>query len=73
MDESFFGGEVIGSTYIDGEFILVDKFSFVDFAVWTMQDPVRGDVVVFTPRVNPSKKYLIKRVIGMPGDVLRIE
>ena len=73
MDASVDGGQQIGNTYVDGEFILVDKFSFVDFGFWSMSDPGRGDVVVFTPRVSPVKKYLIKRVIGTPGDMVKIQ
>lgn len=35
--------------------------------------PRRGDVVVFTPGIGPKKRYLIKRVIGVPGDTVKIE
>lgn len=35
--------------------------------------PKRGDVVVFTPGIGPEKRYLIKRVIGIPGDTIKIE
>lgn len=35
--------------------------------------PDRGDVVVFTPGIGPEKRYLIKRVIGVPGDTVKIE
>lgn len=35
--------------------------------------PTRGDVVVFTPGIGPEKRYLIKRIIGLPGDIVKIE
>lgn len=57
-----------------GDFILVNKFSYgVRMPVWNKEiipvgDPQRGDVMVFFP---PHKEqYFIKRVIGVPGDVI---
>jgi len=72
MDPSFDGWAPHAGSYADGEFILVDKFSYINFGLWEMWSPNRGDVVVFTPRVNPVKKYLIKRIIGLPGDMIKI-
>ena len=71
MESSFHGGTITytnsGQTYSDGEFILVDKMSY------RFSTPVRGDVVVFSPGIGPDKRYLIKRIIGTPGDVVKIE
>ena len=36
-------------------------------------DPVRGDVVVIKPHVDKTREHYIKRVIGMPGDIIRFE
>ncbi len=47
------------------ELILVDKWSYHFHA------PTRGDVIVFVAPPNPSEDY-IKRVIGLPGDVVTI-
>lgn len=58
-----------------GDFILVNKFTYgiripvFNQAITTPHQPQRGDVIVFRGTVNPSV-YLIKRVIGLPGDVL---
>ena len=71
METTFHGGAITytqaGQEYSDGEFIVVDKMSY------RFSAPNRGDVVVFTPALWPEKRYLIKRVIGTPGDVVKIE
>jgi len=69
MESTFHGGNVhknANGQYGDGEFILVDKMTY------RLTTPKRGDVVVFSPRLGPAKKYLIKRVIGLPGDKVKI-
>lgn len=60
-------------SYYDGQFIIVDRYSYLD--IWSFKEwsPDRGDVVVFRPNVNPDKEYFIKRIIGIPGDTLKIE
>src|SRR5438094_188831 len=50
----------------DGDRILVDRLSYL------FQDVRRGDVVVLQYPLDPSLDY-IKRVIGLPGDEVRIE
>ena len=35
--------------------------------------PERGDVVVFRPEISDDKEYFIKRIVGMPGDTIKIE
>lgn len=36
-------------------------------------DPERGDVVVIKPHINRMATYYLKRVIGLPGETIRIE
>ncbi len=48
------------------ELILVDKWSY-HFHV-----PARGDVIVFVAPPDPSQDY-IKRIIGLPGDMITIQ
>jgi signal peptidase I len=50
---------------LDGEFIIVWKTPYVFGAEYD-----RNDIVVFRP--EDSENYLIKRVIGLPGETLRI-
>ena len=58
-----------------GDFILVNKFTYglrlpvARTKVVSINDPSRGDVMVFFP--PHEKKYFIKRVIGLPGDNIR--
>lgn len=59
-----------------GDFILVNKFAYgirlpvVDTKVIDVSDPKRGDVMVFRYPSDPNINY-IKRVVGLPGDVIR--
>jgi len=58
-----------------GDFILVNKFSYgirlpvLDTKVIEIGKPQRGDVVVFRYPEDPSIPF-IKRVIGLPGDLV---
>lgn len=58
---------------VDGDFILVDKFSYglklpaLDTKFAAVGTPRRGDVVVFHSPADHSI-FLIKRCIGLPGD-----
>jgi signal peptidase I len=60
-------------TLLIGDFILVNKFTYglrlpvINVKVLDMNDPQRGEVMVFRYPTNPSLDY-IKRVVGVPGD-----
>lgn len=61
-------------TLLVGDFILVNKYTYgirlpvFRNKVFDVNDPQRGDVMVFFP---PHKdQYYIKRVIGLPGDLV---
>ncbi|GMV35176.1 MAG: hypothetical protein AMXMBFR60_30050 [Chloroflexota bacterium] len=53
-------------TLEDGEFVLVSRMSY------KFSEYERGDIVVFHFPLDP-KEELIKRVIGLPGDHVRVE
>jgi signal peptidase I len=62
-------------TLENGDLILVNKFEYglrlpvIDKKIVPIGEPHRGDVVVFRYPVDPSVDY-IKRVVGLPGDVV---
>lgn len=49
----------------NGELILVDKWTYL------FRPPARGDVIVFIAPPHPDMDY-VKRVIGIPGDVITV-
>ena len=62
--------EVVGSsmesTLSDGDNLIVDKISY------RFKDPERYDIIVF-PFQYAENTYYIKRIIGMPGEKIRID
>lgn len=52
-------------TLHSGEFIIVNKLAY------KTGSPQHGDVIVFRYPKDPSQEY-IKRVIGLPGDLVRV-
>ncbi len=52
----------------EGDFVFVNK------AIYFINDlPQRGEVIVFRYPLNPDATPYIKRVIGLPGDQVRID
>lgn len=49
-----------------GEYLIVDQLSY------HFSNPKRGDVVVFKYPVIPSR-FFIKRIIGLPGETVKVE
>jgi signal peptidase I len=68
--------ESMESTLMVGDFLLVNKMAesppgSLWFWVLPYRDVHRGDIVVFHFPAKPSE-YLVKRVIGVPGDHIRL-
>lgn len=51
--------------FVDGEYILTEKISY------RLRNPKRGEVIIFKAPDKPELDY-IKRVIGLPGEKVRI-
>ena len=65
-------------TLLDGDFIIVNKFAYglrlpvSNTLVVPTGTPQRGDVIVFRLPPNPKINY-IKRLVGLPGDRVRVD
>jgi signal peptidase I len=59
-------GASMEPTFDTGEYLIVDELTY------HLDDPKRGDVVVFKYPKDPSQ-YFIKRIIGLPGEIVHIE
>jgi signal peptidase I len=62
-------------TLLIGDYVLVDKVHLAQGGLWRRLMPYReiqrGDIVVFHYPVDPSEHF-VKRVVGLPGDHLRL-
>ena len=67
--------ESMENTLLIGDYLLVDKFCYGGNGFWDHFMPYkpvrRGDVVVFHYPVNPEQHF-VKRVVGVPGDRIRM-
>jgi signal peptidase I len=65
-------------TLLEGDFIFVNKFAYglrlpvLNTKIVEIGEPEHGDVVVFRLPSDPDVNY-IKRVVGLPGDVVMYE
>lgn len=59
-------GPSMDNTFTDGQYLIVDELTY------NLRDPQRGEVVIFHYPLD-TKKYFIKRVIGLPGETIQIK
>lgn len=59
-------GESMYPTFNDGEYLIVDEISYI------IGTPHRGDVIIFR-YPNDTKRFFIKRVIGLPNEEVLIK
>ena len=58
-------GASMETTFSTGQYLIVDQLTY------HLEEPQRGDVIIFRYPKDPSK-FFIKRVIGVPGDTVNI-
>ena len=59
-------GPSMDDTFANGQYLIVDELTY------QFRDPARGEVVIFRYPLD-TKKYFIKRVIGLPGETIQIK
>jgi signal peptidase I len=59
-------GSSMEPNFHSGDYIILDELSYA------FEEPERGDVIVFKYPLNPKYKY-IKRIVGLPGEKVKIE
>jgi signal peptidase I len=68
--------ESMEHTLLVGDFLLMNRSALAPGGIWRRILPYagveRGEIVTFHSPLN-AKEYLVKRVIGLPGDRLRID
>lgn len=62
----YVSGNSMRPNYVDQEYLLIDEVSY------HFNLPQRGDVIVFKYPLNPRETY-IKRVIGLPGEKVKVK
>lgn len=60
-------GDSMEDSLHDGDKVLINRLSVKVFSL------DRGDVIVFSPKGNVDASLSCKRVVGIPGDTVRIE
>jgi signal peptidase I len=61
-------GESMDPTFETGQYLIVDQLTY------RFNEPERGDVVIFKlPKEVTGGRFLIKRMIGLPGETVRID
>lgn len=58
-------GASMEPNFHNNEYLIIDELSY------RFREPIRGEVVVFRPPLDPGE-YYIKRMIGLPGDTVEI-
>ncbi len=76
-DWNYVPSESMEPTFYDKEYILVNKLAYGPSIPFTKSRlfhtgaPERGDIITFYP--PHEERQLVKRVIGIPGDIIQIE
>jgi signal peptidase I len=61
----FVQGASMEPNYEDGEYLIIDEITY------RFREPERGEVIIFKYPQNPSE-FFIKRIIGLPGETVKI-
>ena len=59
-------GPSMQPTFDQKQYLIIDELSY------RFRDPPRGDVIVFRQESDGKVEYLLKRIIGLPGERIKI-
>lgn len=62
----FVRGASMEPAFVDGEYLVIDELSY------RFREPERGEIIVFRYPEQPTQ-FFIKRVVGLPGETVRID
>lgn len=62
----FVRGSSMEPNFQDFDYLIIDEISY------RLREPKRGEVIVFKYPNDPSSRY-IKRIVGLPGEEIKIE
>jgi len=60
-------GKSMEPTFFESEYLIIDELSY------RFVDPKRGDIIVFEAPNVEHKDYYLKRILGLPGERVRVE
>src|SRR3989344_3053527 len=59
-------GDSMEPNFSDGQYLIIDEISY------KFKEPQRGEVIVFHPPTG-QRFFFIKRIVGLPGETVKIE
>lgn len=62
----FVRGESMDPNFANGDYLIVDEITY------HFRNPERGEVIIFDASYDPTQR-LIKRVIGLPGEIVEVK
>ena len=62
----FVRGQSMEPNFYQGDYLIIDELSY------QFRAPQRGEVIVFKYPQDPSQRY-IKRIVGLPGETIKIQ
>lgn len=65
IDSFIVRGDSMAPTILDGDYIFINKYAY------RFQNPKRDDIVVVAPQAL-NRTNIVKRIIGMPGEIIEI-
>ena len=51
----------------NGDILLINRL------IYNAKSPERGDIIAFKPNGNENAHYMVKRVVGLPGEHVQVK